>query len=356
MIDTVQDAPADAAIRGRALDALRSGQIVALPTETVYGLAVRADRPELLERLATLKGRDHEQHFTQAIARRESLATVEELQPLVRRLAERYWPGPLTLVTKTELELSETLAPDGWLGLRVPAQGAVLDLIEAADFPVALTSANRHGSPPATEAAAIAAEFGDDVPVVWDGGPARLGEASGVLRVGRGSFELLREGLIDLPALRKTAGRRLVFVCTGNTCRSPMAEALARALLTERLGGDPADFGFEIASMGVFGAPGSPASQDAVDVLEERGVDLSGHRSSPLIDELLVEADEILCLTRSHAQALLASIPPRLADHVTLLDPDGHDVPDPIGQGIEVYRRTADAIESALRARLDGWA
>ena len=91
-------------------------------------------------------------------------------------------------------------------------------------------------------------------------------------------------------------------------------------------------------------------------MLEERGVDLSGHRSSPLIDELLVEADEILCLTWSHAQALLASIPPRLADHVTLLDPDGHDVPDSIGQGIEVYRRTADAIESALRARLDGWA
>lgn len=356
MIDPVHDEPAPPEVRARALEALAAGQIVALPTETVYGLAVRADDPEALKRLATCKGRADEQCLTQVVADGQILEDLPELGPLARRLGERYWPGPLTLVVRASDRSPQLLAPDGWQGLRVPAQNATRDLIAAAPFPIALTSANHHGEAPAVDAQQVEAAFGDSVAVIWDAGPTRLGEASGVLRLGRGSLEVLRPGLVDDDSLRRTAGWRIVFVCTGNTCRSPMAEGLARSLLTERLGGPLQEFGFEVSSMGVFGAPGSPASRDAVDVLSERGVDIAEHRSSPLINGLLADADEILCLTRSHADALLSVLAPRHAGRVRLIIPSGEDVPDPIGQGVDVYRHTADVIERAIRERLDDWA
>ena len=356
MLHTVSDAPADAALRDAALTALAEGEVVALPTETVYGLAVRADDPTALDRLTRAKGRPSELRFTRVVADGAILDEVSELEPLVRRLASRYWPGPLTLVVRSNSQANALLAPDGWVGLRMPAHGATLDLIRHADFPIALTSANRHDEAPAVDAAKVRETFGDEVAVVWDGGPSRLGEASGVLQLGRGVFEPLREGLIDLATLRREAGLRLVFVCTGNTCRSPMAEGLARALLEERLGGPLDAFGFEIGSMGVFASPGSPASPDAVVELAERGIDLSAHRSSPLLEGALAEADEVLCLTRSHAHALLSVLPPRHSDKVDLLDPDGRDVPDPIGSGPEAYHAAATSIEAALRVRLDDWA
>ncbi|MEX1024350.1 MAG: Sua5/YciO/YrdC/YwlC family protein [Planctomycetota bacterium] len=354
MLHSVPNAPADPDLLAATLDALRTGAVVALPTETVYGLAARGDDPRALERLERLKGRPAEHRFTRVVAGTAALAEAVELRPGLERLAERYWPGPLTLVVR--VAPGAPLSEDGWLGLRVPAHEATRDLAERADFPIALTSANRHGDRPAVEAATVVKTFGDEVALVWDGGPARLGEASGVLRVGRGSFEMLRECLIDLPTLRRTAGRRIVYVCTGNTCRSPMAAGLTRALLTERVGGSPEAFGFEIASMGVTAPPGSPAAKEAIDVLAERGIDITAHRSRRVDDRLLAETDEILCLTRSHRDALLGVLSPRHADRVRLLHPDGLDIPDPIGGDATVYRKAADTIESCIRARLDGWA
>ncbi|MCB9916377.1 MAG: threonylcarbamoyl-AMP synthase [Planctomycetes bacterium] len=342
-----------------ALAVLAEGRLVALPTETVYGLAARADSAEALERLAAIKGRPSDIAWTWHVGSLEALARYPHAGAHVHRLAERYWPGPLTLVLPGVPRGLELAARGGWTGVRFTAEPFALALCKRADFPIVMTSANRHGQPPAVCVDDLAQLDPALLDLVIDGGRTRLQEASTILRVGRGRFELLREGLHDLEALRRTSGRRLGFACTGNTCRSPMAEALARHLLAERLECEPArlgDMGFELRSMGVFASCGARASAHAVEVLAERGVDLAGHRSSPALPEVVAELDEVLCMTHAHLEALAMLLPPGKDGHLRLLDPEERDVPDPIGGTLADYRRCADHIEASLRAHLDRWA
>jgi protein-tyrosine phosphatase len=352
--------PSELAARVREL--LARGALCALPTETVYGLAARADRPEALEALRVLKGRPSELTFTWHVAGRSAVEHFPELRPLTRRLVERYWPGPLTLVLRGVPPGLEGVARGGWTGLRLPAHAACAGLLSACEFPVVMTSANLHKEMPLTRAEDVAARFDGALELVVDGGPSRLGEASGVLAIGAGRFECLREGLLRLDDLRRTAGLRIAFVCTGNTCRSPMAEAVARALLAERLGADRAgpaglaDFGFELVSLGVLAAHGAPASVGAVEVMAERGISLREHRSRAALPETLARCDRIYAMTAGHVDALRALLPPGRHPPLALLDPAGADIADPLGGPRAAYQRSLADIERALRARLDEWA
>ncbi len=334
---------------------LAEGGVVALPTETVYGLAVRADDAVAVQRLRDLKGRDPRLPLTWHVGSREPLESVEALPNTVRRLGERYWPGPLTLVVRARIEALAAIEDDGWLGMRLPAHTATSSLLEALPFPVAMSSANRSGAPPAGDADEVEREFEGELAFLVDGGETRLREASAVLRVGPGRFELLREGLFAIEELRRVAGLSIAFVCTGNTCRSPMAEVLARRTLTERLGGGPAKFGFEVASMGVAAGAGSPASEHAVSAMRARDLDLTGHASRSATLEAVSEFDHAFGLTRSHVEALRALLPPKRTKIVELLDPDGEDVPDPIGGTAADYEHCAEKIASAIEKRAVGW-
>lgn len=338
---------------------LEPGGIAALPTETVYGLAARADREAALARLAALKGRAPEQAFTWHIGDASALDLLRDPSPLARRLAARYWPGPLTLVLPGAPASLALVATGGWIGVRLPAHKATAGILRALDFPVVMSSANAHGAPPAVDADAVEHAFANDITLCLDGGRARLAEASTVLRLGAGRFELLREGLIDLRALRATAGLRIGFVCTGNTCRSPMAEGLARKLVAERLGCPPeriGEFGFEVRSCGVSAQSGEPAARNAISLLAEEGIDLSAHRARAAQDLALENFDHLYALTRSHLEALRMLLPPERANVAELLDPAGEDIADPIGGPREVYRRTAEQIRAALAQRVRDWA
>jgi len=353
------DEPPPRAARQRVRAALASGGVVALPTETVYGLAARADLPEALRRLRALKGRDADRALTWHVGERAALDRFPRPSPMARRLARRYWPGPLTLVLPGVPAGLEGAAQEGWTGVRLPAHEGTSRLLAALDFPVVATSANRAGEPPLSGADEIAARFGEGLALVLDGGVPRLGESSAVLRVGPGHFELLRPGLIDLDQLRQTAGLRIGFVCTGNTCRSPMAEGLARDLLARRLEVEPgrlAEFGFHLCSMGVLGGSGLPPSPHGVEVLAARGVDISGHASRPAVPQEIRELDLVLALTAGHLDSLRLLMPPGGTRHCELLDPEGGDVPDPIGGTRADYERTAERILRALERRLDDWA
>ncbi|MEZ6184614.1 MAG: Sua5/YciO/YrdC/YwlC family protein [Planctomycetota bacterium] len=332
----VEQAGAGAALA----EALEAGELAIAPTETVYGLLARADRPAVVERVREVKGQRGDAPFSRLIGSLETARAAGAFVPdRARRLAARYWPGPLTLVLDQGAET---------VGYRVPGHAFIREVVSALDFPVLATSANRSGAPAPVRFEDAVDQVGPDVKVAVRDRPAPLGEASSVVRVtARGKVTLLREGFLTWSEVRRTMNRTILFVCTGNTCRSPMAEALFKLALAERLGCEPEELegrGWIVGSAGVGAAEGDPAAQHAQTIVAERGLDLGGHRSRYASPELVGEADVVVALSGSHERALQHTAPDA---PVRLLDPRG--VPDPIGGSLEVYRACAEHIEARLR-------
>ncbi len=341
----------------RAVKALTDGQLVAFPTETVYGLAASALVPEAVERLSQGKRRPQNKPLTLAVSgAAQALDWVPDMSPLGRRLARRCWPGPVTLVFGAAAEqglasrlpdsVRQRVCPTGTLGLRVPAHNAILQVLRRLPGPLVLTSANRSGEPAATSAEQVLQVLGDEVALVINDGPSRYGNASTVVQVNGNRWQILRAGVVSPAELERHATCIILFVCTGNTCRSPLAEALCKKLLAERLGCRPEELplrGFVVLSAGLTAMMGAGAASEAMAVAREWGADLSQHSSQILTPMLAAQADYLMAMTRSHLGTLNSHFG-RLGSRPRLLSPDGEDVPDPIGSDQQVYRDCAHQI------------
>jgi len=193
--------PADAAGIARAVAVLRSGGLVAAPTETVYGLAARADRPEAVAGIYRAKGRPS---FNPLIVHVPDLAAAEQLAVIddrARALAAAFWPGPLTMVLP--LRDGAPLAPATTAGLatvalRCPAHPAMRALLEASGLPIAAPSANRSGAISPTSAAHVAQSLDGAVDLILDGGPCTAGIESTIVALrDDGTWQVLRPGPIE---------------------------------------------------------------------------------------------------------------------------------------------------------------
>lgn len=181
-----------------AVDALAAGEVVAFPTDTLYGLAVDPRRPDAARRLFALKRRPAGQAVPLIAADAGQIErVVRDVSRLARRLAERWWPGPVSIVLDASPALDPLLLTEaGTVAVRVPAHPLARRL--AADFqhPITATSANRSGSPPAADAAAVAAGLGSELDVLVDGGPARGGAPSTIVDARGDAPALVREGAV----------------------------------------------------------------------------------------------------------------------------------------------------------------
>lgn len=206
----------------RAVAVLRAGGLVAIPTETVYGLAANAEDPAAVARIFQAKGRPPSHPLIVHIGGAEHLDDwAAEVPPAARLLAERCWPGPLTLVlrrgARVPLEVTGGLET---VALRVPGHPVAIELLAAFGGGVAAPSANRFGSVSPTTADHVRAELGDRVDFVLDGGPCAVGVESTIVDVTGGTPAVLRPGGVTREDLEEVLGEALP-VPAASTIRVP---------------------------------------------------------------------------------------------------------------------------------------
>ncbi len=339
------DAP-DPAVVAEAARVLREGGLVAFPTDTVYGLAVAAGNAAAKERLYEVKGRPAHQPCAYLLPDREALtAHVPALPPIAARLADRWWPGPLTLVVPD--------AEGQLTGLRLPGDGLSRSLARATGEPLLQTSANLAGRPPATDGASVAQALGGQIDLLLDAGqtPNRL--ASTVVEVNAERWSLLREGALSVAEVRSAACDTYLSVCSGNICRSPLADALLAKETAALLGCEPSDLearGYRFLSAGIIAVDGITVTPEADTAGQEVGVDLRDHRSRRVSAGVLAETTCAYGMDRGHIEFLTSSFRER-PDDLQLLDPDGGDIRDPYGKSLRMYRRVAKKIQQACARR-----
>lgn len=142
----------------------------------------------------------------------------------------------------------------------------------------------------------------------------------------------------------------ILFVCTGNTCRSPIAEALMKEMAKEK------GLDIKVKSAGIYALDGQEASEEAIRVMQEEGIDISGHRANILYRNLVEDADLILTMSRSHKQQLLSKYGFLKGKIFTLKEyaySKEEDVEDPFGRGIEAYKIAKAEIKEALKKIID---
>jgi L-threonylcarbamoyladenylate synthase len=190
------DAPDNAAVR-RAAEVLREGNVIALPTDTIWGLCSKAGNSAGIEKLYEAKGRRDEKGAPVLIGQLDQLALLTK--PLHEKIWEKLyilWPGPLTLIFEAGEETPPLLAEGGGIAVRYPGQPLCQTLARAAG-PFAATSANPPGEAPFASAAEIAARFGDKISLILDGGSIEGGAPSTVVDLRGTSPKLIREGAFD---------------------------------------------------------------------------------------------------------------------------------------------------------------
>ena len=360
------DSPADDADKIKsAAGLLDSGGLVAFPTETVYGIACAA-RADAINRLDRVKGRTAGKYYTLHIPDRPSVGRyVPKIPPRGRKLVEKAWPGPLTAVFQLDRndlgkqsEIIDTQAfdilyHDGTVGIRCPDNEIAQKLLTFAAKPIIAPSANLTGRAPAVNAEQVMAEFNGKIDLILDGSQCKYKNSSTVVKITPNDVKILRQGVYSEAEIAEMSLMRILFVCTGNTCRSPMAEFFCRKFLSEKLNCDIdklEQMGYKVTSSGVMDAMGFGTTGEVVEICRQKGIDATGHRNRTLTTEQIEQSDYIYVMTRGHRDRIL-ELSPAAASKCKLLDENGA-VADPIGGDIEVYKRCAQHIEKALKIRI----
>ncbi len=330
---------------------IHQGGLVIFPTETVYGIAADFNNEKAMARLRTIKSRPLDKPFSVLVSQKDLISNYTPVtDTVVYKLIDEYWPGPLTVVVPGHED-----AKDKTVGIRMPQNVIAINLVRESQCTVAAPSANPRGSPPPSTCQAALKDMDGLVDIAIDGGSAKFGQASSVIdftcaRQGTQSKPLVtRQGVITQAEVDCIAQKKIIlFVCTGNSCRSVMAEYLLKGMLKGRED-------IEVLSAGTGVLFPSSASAQTLAVLKEKGIDASAHQSQPVNNILLHKADLILVMTGAHRAQVLERLPTvekrvyllrEFADESAGSDMN-LDIPDPIGKPADAYEECMRTVEDA---------
>jgi L-threonylcarbamoyladenylate synthase len=215
--------PADDAAITAAMELLRSGQIVAIPTETVYGLAADASNADAVAKIYTAKGRPDFNPLIVHVADQSSAESLGDFSPMAHQLAQAFWPGPLTLVLPLRPDADIAGAVTAGLptiALRCPAHPVMQALLKKTGLNIAAPSANKSGGISPTRAEHVLAGLGSAVPMILDGGPCSAGLESTIVAVREHGWQILRPGPVTAADIERVLGTR-PLAASGDNIEAP---------------------------------------------------------------------------------------------------------------------------------------
>ena len=348
-----------------AAEIIDAGGLVAFPTETVYGIACRV-KDDSLAKLDEIKGRTEGKYYSLHIAKSEDVIKyVPTLSLRAQKLIQNAWPGPLTAVfeldvkdidkqrKKLDREVFENLYKNNSIGIRCPDNSIAAALLQQTVNVIVAPSANVTGQTPAINSVQVIAQLDGKIDMLLDGGPCKYQSSSTVAKIGKNELEILRQGVYSQLELEVLSQIKFLFVCTGNTCRSPMAEGIFRKYLAEKLQckvDELERMGYKVSSAGTMGTVGYPASAEAIEVCSPMGIDISAHRNQALSRELVEESDFIFAMEKMHWASVITLEPSAESRCVLLAGNKG--IPDPMGMQLKFYENCAALIEKAVEKRI----
>ena len=227
----IDSANIDDAAMKEACDLIRAGELVAFPTETVYGLGADALHPEASKKIYAAKGRPSDNPLIVHISKFEDLVSIaREVPPQAKKLADAFWPGPLTMIVwKNDRVPYETTGGMDTVAIRMPKHPVALRLIEGSGCLIAAPSANTSGKPSPTEASHVALDMDGRIPMILDGGPVGIGIESTIVDLSEETPMILRPGYITQEMLQEVLGEKVCMdpgIIASDSTRKPKAPGM----------------------------------------------------------------------------------------------------------------------------------
>jgi len=329
-----------------------AGGVAAILTDTVPGLACAVDQLGARKRIGAAKGSSDDKPMSVHLRHLDDLKRLMPSPPAgLAHWFENYLPGPFTVLLPTDwLDIPRNW---GWqwpsLGVRLPNSMQYLTAAPTWQTPLLATSINTHGDSPLTELEPIEKWLSafPEIAQALEPWASPTGRASGVLDLSN-KPTWLREP----ETMPRLPGKNILVVCTGNTCRSPLAAALLRQAVAKSwqiTSSDLADYGWCIESAGTAAMDGMPISSGSAEVAHEWGIDLSQHAAQSLATALNKPWDLILAMGPHHLCDLDTDT------RAELLHPLGQAVADPYGCSVDVYRQCREEMSQAAQQRCAAW-
>lgn len=348
-----------------AVQALVEGHVVAAPTESSYvylASGLQAGAVDQLLRQAGLWKKNPVSIIPRVPD--EVLDLIPSVGSGSRRLVRKAWPGPLVLQSKSQDEYSSLRClpgnvydrirnEQGEVRLWIPDHEVLHYITRLVSGPLVVALATRGDK--ADELVRSVAELPAGASVLSiDGGTIEESGEPTVVAVEGNRGQVLREGLLSESQLRQLSQYLVLFVCTGNTCRSPMAAALMRKKIQDKFQSefDPQSLPIVVASAGVSAFGGDPASHGALEAIRGYGCSLDQHQSTQLNSRLVEQSDLILAMGQRHRSVIVAQWP-EVASKVHLIAADGSEISDPFGGPLDVYQRCAEQLDRHTSYWLD---